>query len=214
MVRVSPPIPLLAGDVGAALYEAARASAAEVLTLAAEIARVPAPTNDESLRSEYVLSLMDDLGFLQVRVDQLGDVTGVIPGVLQTPQVLIAGHIDTVFPMDTPLSIHVGVTQSIGPGIGDNSLGVAAALKIPAMLARANVVVPLNAADRALLKPHARIGRRSNVRRGHQERYLKHVRCLPPSIAIVSPVIHPDLSDSRNAIRSATSSAVPGRPIG
>jgi acetylornithine deacetylase/succinyl-diaminopimelate desuccinylase-like protein len=53
--------------------------------------------------------------------------------------VLIAGHIDTVFPIDTPLSIHVGSTRSFGPGIGDNSLGVAAALKIPAMLARANV---------------------------------------------------------------------------
>jgi acetylornithine deacetylase/succinyl-diaminopimelate desuccinylase-like protein len=139
MVRVSPPIPLLAGDVGAALYEAARATAAEVLSLAAEIARVPAPTNNESLRSDYILSLMDELGFVRARVDELGDVTGVIPGVLQAPQILIAGHIDTVFPNDTPLSIHVGATQSTGPGIGDNSLGVAAALKIPAMLARSNI---------------------------------------------------------------------------
>jgi acetylornithine deacetylase/succinyl-diaminopimelate desuccinylase-like protein len=136
---VSPPIPLLAGDVGAALYESARASAHEVLNLAADIARVAAPTNHELRRSTYISTLMEDLGFSGVTLDDLGDVTGVVPGVVPSPQVLIAGHIDTVFPIDTPLSIHVGSTQSFGPGIGDNSLGVAAALKIPAMLARANV---------------------------------------------------------------------------
>ena len=34
----------------------------------------------------------------------------------------------------------------------------------------------------------------------------------PPSIATVSPVIQPALSDARNAIRSAISSACPGAP--
>ncbi|CAN5869955.1 M20/M25/M40 family metallo-hydrolase [soil metagenome] len=139
MVRVSPPVPLLAGNVGAALYEAAQACAGDVLQLAAQIAQVPAPTNSELLRSDYISTLMDDLGFVDVRGDELGDVSGVVRGILPSPQVLIAAHIDTVFPMETPLSIHVGSTQSFGPGIGDNCLGVAAALTIPEMLSRANV---------------------------------------------------------------------------
>jgi tripeptide aminopeptidase len=139
MVRVSPPIPLLAGDVGAALFEAARECAQDVLKLAAEIAKIPAPTNREHLRSAYISTLMSGLGFVDIWTDDLGDITGVVRGVLPSPQVLIAGHIDTVFPIETPLSISVGATKSFGPGIGDNSLGVAAALKIPAMLSRANV---------------------------------------------------------------------------
>jgi len=139
MVRVSPPVPLLAGDVGSALYEASQACAGDVLQLAAQIAQVPAPTNSELLRSDYISTLMDDLGFVDVRGDELGDVSGVVRGILPSPQVLIAAHIDTVFPMETPLSIHVGSTQSFGPGIGDNCLGVAAALTIPEMLSRANV---------------------------------------------------------------------------
>jgi SAM-dependent methyltransferase len=37
--------------------------------------------------------------------------------------------------------------------------------------------------------------------------YLKHVRCLPPSTLIVSPVIQAEAGDRRNAMRSAISSA-------
>src|SRR5262245_16718989 len=44
--------------------------------------------------------------------------------------------------------------------------------------------------------------------------HLRHVRCLPPSTLIVSPVIHAASGDTRNAMRLAISSAVPGRPSG
>ncbi len=44
--------------------------------------------------------------------------------------------------------------------------------------------------------------------------YRRHVKCLPPSIAMVSPVIQPDAGETRNAMRSAISSGVPARPSG
>ena len=44
--------------------------------------------------------------------------------------------------------------------------------------------------------------------------YRAHVRCRPPSIGIVSPVIQPARSDARNRISAAMSSGCPGRPSG
>ncbi len=139
MVRMSSSIPLLPGDVGASLFDAARASAPAVLELAADIARVPAPTNDESKRSELIASLMGSYGFCQVVVDHLGDVTGRLSGIVSTSSLLLAGHIDTVFPLGTRLDIISDSGRTRGPGIGDNSLGIAAGLMMPRMLQRASV---------------------------------------------------------------------------
>ena len=82
MTSVVPPIPLVAGDVGAALLEVSRSSAAEVIELAAELTAIPAPTNEESLRSKKVRQIMPSLGFEGVVSDDLGDVVGILPGTL------------------------------------------------------------------------------------------------------------------------------------
>jgi acetylornithine deacetylase/succinyl-diaminopimelate desuccinylase-like protein len=139
MVRVLPPIPLVAGDTGAALYDAARASAADVLQLAAEIARIPAPTGDEAERSSFVEAVMRRLSFEGVRTDGIGDVTGIVPGINPDRKLLIAAHLDTVFTRKTDLQIVIWPDRSFWPGLGDNSLGVAAALTLPRMLALAGV---------------------------------------------------------------------------
>jgi acetylornithine deacetylase/succinyl-diaminopimelate desuccinylase-like protein len=142
MARVSSSIPLLPGDVGSALYDVAQATASDVLDLAAEIAAVPAPTNEEYLRTAYLNETMPALGFSDIYVDELGDVSGRVRGVTDTSVLLVAAHIDTVFPMSTPLTIVREPSKTWGPGIGDNSLGIAAGLKLPQMLRLANVDLP------------------------------------------------------------------------
>lgn len=134
-----PPIPLVAGDIGAALYNVSRGMAGEVIALAAEITAIPAPTNAELARSERIRQLMPTLGFHNVAVDDIGDVVGTLPGKLSARKVLIAAHIDTVFPASTPMLVSVGSDQSFGPGIGDNGIGIASALMLPTMLQRAGV---------------------------------------------------------------------------
>ncbi len=139
MSRVMPPIPLISGDIGAALFQVSRASARDVLALAAEITAIPAPTNQEQQRSEHVRHLMPELGFNNVSVDELGDVVGTVPGKISARQVLIAAHLDTVFPMSTPIAVEIGEERSTGPGIGDNGLGIATALMLPSLLRAAGV---------------------------------------------------------------------------
>ncbi len=134
-----PPIPLVAGDVGAALYDVSRAMAGEVIALAAEITAIPSPTNAERARSERISVMMPALGFEDVVVDDIGDVVGRLAGKLGARKLLIAAHIDTVFPASTPISISVGEDRSCGPGIGDNGIGISTALLLPTMLQRAGV---------------------------------------------------------------------------
>ncbi|MBX3069835.1 MAG: M20/M25/M40 family metallo-hydrolase [Thermomicrobiales bacterium] len=131
---------MLAGDVGAALFNVSRASASEALSLAAEITAVPAPTGEEFGRSAYVAELMPSLGFEQIYRDDIGDVVGTLPGKIAARQLLVAAHLDTVFPATTVVGPSIGPHTSTGPGIGDNGLGVAAALMLPGMLRQAGVL--------------------------------------------------------------------------
>src|SRR5262249_31490790 len=60
---------------------------------------------------------------------------GCLPGTDRSlPAVLIAAHTDTVFAANTPLHIQRQGNRIYGPGLGDNSLGVAALLAIKDVL--------------------------------------------------------------------------------
>jgi acetylornithine deacetylase/succinyl-diaminopimelate desuccinylase-like protein len=127
------------GDIGAALYRVAEDFAPRVLALAGEITAIPSPTGDERLRTSFVRDRMSTLGFDSIEVDDLGNVVGLLQGLAERPRLLIAAHIDTVFPHGTRLNVHHDKHRSYGPGIGDNGLAIAAALMIPAMFEAAGL---------------------------------------------------------------------------
>jgi tripeptide aminopeptidase len=106
----------------------------QALDRAIEIAKVPAPTNDERDRSEFVSQLIERIGIEQVGIDEIGDVVARIPGRSRGRAVLLAAHIDTVFPRSTPIEIVKRRGRIIGPGIGDNCLGVSSVLTVPEIL--------------------------------------------------------------------------------
>jgi tripeptide aminopeptidase len=139
MARSAQLTPVVHGDIGAALFRVAEQFAPRVLALAEEIAAVSAPTGDELRRSEMVRDLMESLSFDEVETDDLGDVIGRMQGLSEMPRLLVAAHIDTVFPDGTALNISHDAKRSYGPGIGDNCVGIAAALLIPAMLEAAGL---------------------------------------------------------------------------
>jgi tripeptide aminopeptidase len=138
-LRGTPRLPVIEGAVSASLDQAAKTFRDEIVSLASRIAAIPAPTNDETRRTEFVAKAMPEMGFQQVEVDELGDVVGLVPGRGIGPKVLIAAHLDTVFPLETDLTIRQEHERLRGPGIGDNSLGIAAAMFLPKLLASAGV---------------------------------------------------------------------------
>lgn len=97
-----------------------------IAELATAVASIPAPTNDEAERAAFVAETLHRLGYNGITTDPLSNVVGCMPGKQGSPALLLAGHIDTVFPRETPIEITRTGDILAGPGIGDNSLSVAA----------------------------------------------------------------------------------------
>jgi tripeptide aminopeptidase len=120
-----------------AVRAAADAVTPDVLELTALISAVPSPTGEETAKSLLVDRLFATAGLASER-DALGDVVGVIPGRQSTragtSKLVVAAHIDTVFPNGTPLEVKRSASRLTGPGVGDNSIAVAAAIKLADLL--------------------------------------------------------------------------------
>jgi tripeptide aminopeptidase len=120
-----------------AVRAAADAVTPDVLELTALISAVPSPTGEETAKSLLVERLFATAGLATER-DAIGDVVGVIPGRqpsrAETSRLVVAAHIDTVFPIGTPLEVKWTADRLTGPGVGDNSVAVAAAIKLADLL--------------------------------------------------------------------------------
>jgi len=91
------------------------------------VQQIPAPTFFEEARANYIESRFVELGLRDVRQDSLHNVYGRFPGSEPGAHkpVVISAHSDTVFPADTDLHVRRDRKVLHGPGIGDNSTGVA-----------------------------------------------------------------------------------------
>jgi acetylornithine deacetylase/succinyl-diaminopimelate desuccinylase-like protein len=72
-----------------------------------------------------------ELGLERVSIDDVHNVYGWLPANRKdAPTLLVSAHTDTVFPAATDLTVRYENGQIFGPGLGDNSLGVAALLTL------------------------------------------------------------------------------------
>ncbi len=113
-----------------AALAAAEASVREVAALARQISEIPAPT--------FVAAQFSGMD-LAPQGDEAGNVTVRRTGSGGAGAVLLAAHTDTVFPVGTDLTVRESNGRLHGPGIGDNSLSVAALLTLPRILDRAGI---------------------------------------------------------------------------
>jgi tripeptide aminopeptidase len=110
----------------------------ETLAWQRSIAAIPAPTGDERLRAEAVARRLGDMGFQNQRRDAAGNVIassadGAGVGVV------VAAHLDTVFPAGTDLTIRQLGQRYIAPGISDNARGLAGIIALAGALRQALV---------------------------------------------------------------------------
>ena len=105
------------------------------------IQQIPAPTFSEKNRAAYVANQFKQLGLQNVAIDDLFNVTGLMPGSQQPPKsgIMISAHTDTVFSADTDLTIRKEPDMIYGPGLGDNSVGVSGMLGLIAILKKLNI---------------------------------------------------------------------------
>jgi tripeptide aminopeptidase len=102
--------------------------AKRVTDLAIQIQQIPAPTFKEAQRAEFVHRLFaeEPKGLRNIRIDETGNVLARLTGKGHGKPLIVSAHMDTVFPEDTDLRATRKSERVYGPGLGDNSLGVAA----------------------------------------------------------------------------------------
>jgi acetylornithine deacetylase/succinyl-diaminopimelate desuccinylase-like protein len=111
----------------------------QIVAEAVRICEIPAPTFEEAERAAYVRSRFDQLGLKDVGIDAAGNARGWRPGTGQGPGLAMAAHLDTVFPRGTALRVARQGRRLAAPGIGDNSVAIAALLAVIQALEHAGV---------------------------------------------------------------------------
>ena len=105
-----------------------------------EMCQIPvAPSYQEEKKAEYVRKKMLEAGLEDVHIDEVGNVLGTRKGISDGPRILLAGHTDTVFPMDTDLTLKQEGKRYSCPGIGDDTRAVAELLSIARALAASGI---------------------------------------------------------------------------
>ena len=97
------------------------------------LTEIPAPPFQEDRRAAAYLQMMRDAGLDDVGLDGIGNVTGVLPGTGNGGMIVVAAHLDTVFPEGTDVTVRREGTRLMAPGVGDDTR----ALSVNLSLARA-----------------------------------------------------------------------------
>ncbi len=94
------------------------------------LCEIASPPFHEDKRAAELSHLFKEAGLENVRIDHAGNVLGDRPGAQPHPHLIVAAHLDTVFPPET--DVHVTRVGNLlkGPGIGDDCRGLAALLAI------------------------------------------------------------------------------------
>ena len=104
-----------------------------------ELVEIPAPSFKETARGKVLEGKFRELGLKNVERDAEGNVIGYRPGAGGGPNLVLAAHLDTVFPEGTPVKVSKDGTRYAAPGIGDDTHGLAALLAIIRALDAAKV---------------------------------------------------------------------------
>jgi acetylornithine deacetylase/succinyl-diaminopimelate desuccinylase-like protein len=111
----------------------------QIVEEAIRICEIPAPTLDEGERAEYVRGRFEALGLEEVRIDEAGNVRGRRLGSGGGRNLAITAHLDTVFPKHADVKVRREGARLHAPGIGDNSVAIAALVAMVGALDAAGV---------------------------------------------------------------------------
>lgn len=94
------------------------------------LTEIPAPPFKEQKRAEAYMAMLKAHGLTDVEMDAEGNVMGLRrgTGAAGGPLVLIAAHLDTVFPEGTNVKVRRDGTRLYAPGVGDDTHSLAVLL--------------------------------------------------------------------------------------
>lgn len=133
---------LLTSSPVASALQRVKTNEPEMLKEQERICEIPAPPFHEQKRGLALKKLFESEGLRDVQIDKAGNVVGTRPGASARPNLVLAAHLDTVFPEGTNVSVtHEGSVMK-GPGIGDDCRGLVVVLGVIRALREAHVETP------------------------------------------------------------------------
>jgi acetylornithine deacetylase/succinyl-diaminopimelate desuccinylase-like protein len=131
---------LLADPTVRAALERAKINEPEIIAEQVRVCEIPAPPFGEEKRGQEFKNIFTRLGLQNVRIDTIGNVLGERPGKGPRPHLVLAAHLDTVFPIETDVKVRREGTWLHGPGIGDDCRGLAVIIGVVRALNEAKVI--------------------------------------------------------------------------
>jgi tripeptide aminopeptidase len=124
------PAEILASPAVQSVMQAIKTNEPHFVEEQIRLCEISSPPFHEDKRAAELARLFREAGLANVRIDQAGNVLGDRPGAVPHPHLVIAAHLDTVFPPET--DVHVTRVGNLlkGPGIGDDCRGLAALLAV------------------------------------------------------------------------------------
>ncbi len=111
----------------------------QVLADLTMLAQIPAPTGEEEQRVRYVLDRFVEASLPEAGPDEIGNAAGLLPGTRGQRTIMLVAHLDTIYPRSVNHNVTVEPDRVLGPGVGDNALGVAAMSLVPICLAHLGI---------------------------------------------------------------------------
>jgi len=98
------------------------------------LGEIPAPTFKEEARVNFLMQRFSECGLTNTSSDECGNGFGIVPGKDRKRNILLLAHADTVFSERRDHTVSVHADRIVGPGIADNSLGLAVLTTLPTIL--------------------------------------------------------------------------------
>jgi tripeptide aminopeptidase len=104
-----------------------------------QLNEIPAPPFKESERGIRYKQLLEEVGGTKVWIDSIGNVLALRKGRVGNRLVAIDGHLDTVFPEGTDVTVKQKGDTLFAPGIGDNTRGLMVVLTVLRAIEKAQI---------------------------------------------------------------------------
>lgn len=100
---------------------------------------IPAPPFKETIRGLAYKSMLEEVGGVKVWMDSVGNVLALRKGRTGKRLIALDGHLDTVFPEGTDVTVKMKGDTLFAPGIGDNTRGLMVVLTVLRAMEKADL---------------------------------------------------------------------------
>jgi len=98
------------------------------------ISEVPAPTFREEERMRFLVNRLTEFHLHNCSTDEMGNALAILPGKEGKENILLVAHLDTLFDETVDHTITVQPDRVLGPGVGDNAVGLSVLATLPLIL--------------------------------------------------------------------------------